>query len=159
MEPRRWHVRLATVDDVHALAALVQSYWELEQIPGFDEARVAAALRVQLADSRLAAVWVALADNRPIGYLLAVYVFSLEHLGLTAEIDELYVTAEHRHNGVGTALLQAAEATVAAAGCTNISLQLGRGNNTARAFYEQRGYRERAGYELLDKSLPLRDGG
>ena len=39
----------------------------------------------------MAAAWVALADRVPIGYLLAVYVLSLEHLGLTAEIDEFYV--------------------------------------------------------------------
>lgn len=75
------------VDDVPTLVG----DWELEQIPGFDQARVWAALRLQLADPKMAAAWVAAADRVPIGYLLAVYVLSLEHLGLTAEIDEFYV--------------------------------------------------------------------
>ncbi|MGH8720379.1 MAG: GNAT family N-acetyltransferase [Burkholderiales bacterium] len=89
-------------------------------------------------------------DSTPAGYLLAVYVFSLEHHGLTAEIDELFVLPDCRGRGLGAALLQAA----AAAGCTNISLQLGRKNAAALAFYRRHGYRAREGYELLDKSLP-----
>ena len=75
----------------------------------------------------------------------------------TAEIDEFYVLPAHRHSGVGTALLQSAEAVFAAAGCTNVSLQLGRGNDAARAFYRRHGYRERDGYDLLNKSV-LRAG-
>lgn len=150
----RWHVRATTVDDVPALISLVQDYWQFEAIPGFEKARVEPALRLQLADAKMAGAWVALADSVPIGYLLAVYVFSLEHLGLTAEIDEFYVLPEHRHSGVGTALLKSAEATFAVAGCTNVSLQLGRGNDAARAFYRRHGYRERDGYDLLDKSVP-----
>lgn len=58
---------------------------------GFDEARVTTALRRQLGDARMAAGWVAMAADMPVGYLLAVYVLSLEHLGLTAEIDEFYI--------------------------------------------------------------------
>jgi hypothetical protein len=38
--------------------------------------------------------------------------------------------------------------------CTNVSLQLGRGNDAAREFYRQHGYSDRAGFELLDKMLP-----
>lgn len=110
MDTPRWHIRAASVDDVPALVSLVQGYWEFEQIPGFDKPRVEAALCLLLADLNMAAAWVALADSAFVGYLLAVYVFSLEHLGLTAEIDEFYVLPAHRHSGVGTALLQSAEA-------------------------------------------------
>lgn len=44
----------------------------------------------------MAVGWIAMDADKPIGYLLAVYVFSLEHLGLTAEIDEFYVVPEQR---------------------------------------------------------------
>lgn len=87
------------------------------------------------------------------GYLLAVYVFSLEHLGLTVEIDEFFVLPSCRGHGAGLRLLQLAEAEFARMKCANISLQLGRGNDAARAFYRERGYSERSGYELLDKKL------
>lgn len=36
---------------------------------------------------------------------------------------------------------------------TNITKQLSRSNDSAREFYHSLGYRERPGYELLDKRL------
>jgi GNAT superfamily N-acetyltransferase len=55
---------------------------------------------------------------------------------------------------VGTQLLAAAEAALAARGCVRLQLQLGLGNAAARDFYQHRGYRAREGYRLLDKGLP-----
>lgn len=50
-------------------------------------------------------------------------------------------------------LLAAVESACREAGCTNIALQLGRENESARRFYKRKGYSERHGYELLDKDL------
>ena len=101
----------------------------------------------------MASGWIAFTRGQPVGYLLAVYVFSLEHLGLTAEIDEFFVLPSARGRGIGDALLQLAEAEFVRRGCTNVALQLGRGNDGARAFYRRHGYADRAGFELLDKML------
>ena len=49
--------------------------------------------------------------------------------------------------------LRLAEAEFVRRGCTNVALQLGRGNDRARVFYRAHGYGERAGYDLLDKML------
>lgn len=146
-------IRRATSADIATLLPLVQAYWHFEAIDGFDPDRVGSELERLLADDRLGAVWVAFADGVTAGYLLAVQVFSLEHLGLTAEIDELFVHAGRRTSGIGRRLLQAAEAEFTARGCTNVSLQLGRGNDAGRAFYRREGYAPRAGFELLDKAL------
>jgi GNAT superfamily N-acetyltransferase len=75
---------------------------------------------------------------------------------LTAEIDEFFVLPSARSKGLGDVLLRRAEAEFVRRGCTNVALQLGRGNDRARVFYRAQGYRERAGYELLDKMLPDR---
>ncbi len=56
--------------------------------------------------------------------LLAVYVFSLEHLGITAEIDELFVLSSQGDRGIGAELLEVAESEFRRLGCTNVSLQL-----------------------------------
>jgi hypothetical protein len=40
-----------------------------------------------------------------------------------------------------------------ASGCTQVALQIARGNREARDFYRQRGYRDRDGFELIDKML------
>ena len=142
--------------DIPALLPLVEEYWRYEDIAHFDGARVARELERLCAEPRLGSAWVAHARGNATGYLLAVYVFSLEHLGLTAEIDEFFVLPSARSKGIGDALLRLAEAEFARRGCTNVSLQLGRGNDRARLFYRAHGYRERAGFELLDKMLPDR---
>jgi GNAT superfamily N-acetyltransferase len=146
-------VRKATGDDVSALLPLVEAYWDFESISGFDSDQIARQLKRLLSEPHLGVGWIALEDDDAVGYLLAVYVFSLEHQGLTAEIDELFVSPIGRNAGVGTELLDGAHVEFARIGCTNVSLQLSRQNAAARRFYHRHGYTERASYELLDKTL------
>ena len=147
------NVRRLTADGIPGVLPLVEQYWIFEDIQGFDAAAVRRELERLCADPRLGAGWIAEDEGRAVGYLLAVYVHSLEHLGLTAEIDEFFLLPSARGHGAGVALLEAAEAEFRRVGCTNVSLQLGRGNDAAREFYQRRGYAERSGYELLDKML------
>jgi ribosomal protein S18 acetylase RimI-like enzyme len=151
-------IRPATVQDVPGLLPLVEEYWRFEDIDGFDVARVGRELVRLFADGRLGSGWIACSRGEAVGYLLAVYVFSLEHLGLTAEIDEFFVLPSARGRGLGDALLRLAEAEFVRRGCTNVALQLGSGNDRARAFYREHGYRKRAGFGLLDKMLAERRG-
>ena len=149
-------VRPVTASEIPALLPLVDEYWRLEDIVDFDADRVGRELARVCAEPRLGSAWIAYARGNAVGYLLAVYVFSLEHLGLTAEIDEFFVLPSARSHGLGDRLLRAAEAEFTRRGCTNVALQLGRGNDRARVFYRAHGYSERAGFELLDKTLPDR---
>jgi GNAT superfamily N-acetyltransferase len=145
-------IRLAHIADADHIASLVRSYWEFETIPGFERARITALLTAFLRQKERGACWLATKDEQPIGYLLAVYVFSLEHGGMMAEIDELFVVPEQRSNGVGVALLREAEREMARAGLTRVQLQLRPENRRAKLFYEQQGFQPR-GFDLLDKSL------
>jgi ribosomal protein S18 acetylase RimI-like enzyme len=147
-------IRPITAADIAALVPLVEQYWIFEDIGGFDAARIGREISRLLADPRLGSGWIARVKGQAVGYLLAVYVFSLEHLGLTAEIDEFFVLPSARGRKIGEELLRLAEAEFVRRHCTNVSLQLGRGNERARAFYRRLGYGERAGFELLDKMLP-----
>jgi len=146
-------VDLATVDDIGALLPLVEQYWRFENIEGFDPARMRALLTKVLEDASLGRVWISRVYGEAAGYLLAVYVFSLEFQGQTAEIDEFYVIPQHRGLGIGAAMLAAAEAQFRTEGCTNVALQLGRSNEAARKFYQQHGFEGRAGFELVSKLL------
>jgi GNAT superfamily N-acetyltransferase len=147
-------IRPIAAADIPALVPLVEQYWIFEDIEGFDAARIGREISGLLADPRLGCGWIARVRGQAVGYLLAVYVFSLEHLGLTAEIDEFFVLPSARGKKIGEELLRLAEAEFVRRRCTNVSLQLGRGNERARAFYRRLGYDERAGFELLDKFLP-----
>ena len=147
-------IRAATVADVPGLVPLVEQYWLFEDIAHFDAARVGLELSRALADPSLMSGWIARVKGEAVGYLLAVYVFSLEHLGLTAEIDEFFVLPSARGGGIGDELLRLAEAEFRRRRCTNVFLQIGKGNDRARVFYRAHGFEGRDGFDLLDKMLP-----
>jgi len=146
-------IRKVTSTDIAAIVPLVCAYRDHEAIAGRDPQQIAYQLERLLTDPVLGDAWMVAEDGIAIGYLLAVYVFSLEHLGLIAEIDEFFVLPRNRGSGAGARLLLAAEAEFARRGCTNVSLQLAKGNDAARRFYHRHGYAERSQYELLDKML------
>jgi ribosomal protein S18 acetylase RimI-like enzyme len=146
-------IRLATTEDASAIAALVRRYWVFESIGGFDLRRVRTLLRAVLSQPDLGACWVAEADGRLCGYLLAVFMFSLEHGGLMAEIDELFVSSAKRRAGVGSRLVTAAARDLGRRGLVRLQLELGVDNKRALQFYRRHGFRRRAGFQLLDKAL------
>ena len=146
-------VRLATAGDIPGVASLVERYWDFESIGGFSRPRIETLLKRLLAEPEHGACWVAESDGGLCGYLLAVIMFSLEHGGLMAEIDEVFVAPEARSLGVGSLLFARAERDLAAQGLVRFQLQLGVGNVRAAHFYERHGFSRRAGYELLDKPL------
>jgi GNAT superfamily N-acetyltransferase len=148
-------IRLATAADISGVASLAQRYWEFEAIDGFDRPRVETLLWDLFSAPERGACWVADADGQLCGYLLAVFMFSLEHGGLMAEIDELFVSQEMRSTGVGALLVTQAERDLAQRGLVRLQLQIGIDNERARLFYERRGFLPRAGYELLDKALRM----
>src|SRR5450432_2685541 len=119
-------IRKATTNDVALLLPLIAEYWRFENISGFDPERVRTQLTRLLSAPKLGAGWIVALDGVVAGYLLAVYLFSLEHLGLTVEIDEFFVTPARRGQGAGAAILRIAEAEFVRAGCTNVALQLSR---------------------------------
>jgi len=145
-------IRLAAVGDAAAIAALVERYWVFESIGGFDQRRIEALLGGLLSQPERGACWVAEGEGRLCGYLLAVFMFSLEHGGLMAEIDELFVSPEMRSAGVGTLLVAAAERDLTGRDLVRLQLQLAVDNERARLFYQRLGFLPRA-YELLDKPL------
>jgi GNAT superfamily N-acetyltransferase len=139
--------------DVAGITALVERYWDFESIEGFDGRRIAALLSGLLSQPERGACWVAETDGRLCGYLVAVFMLSLEHGGLMAEIDEVFLTEDVRSAGLGSLLVAQAERDLAKQGLMRLQLQLGVGNDRARRFYERHGFLRRADYELLDKPL------
>ena len=146
-------IQTAVPTDIETLLPMVEQYWRFENIEGFDAGRMRSLLLRVLEDANLGRAWLATVYGEPAGYLLAVYVFSLEHQGLTAEIDEFFVLPQYRSLGFGSRLLAKAEAQFLIEGCTHVSLQLGRGNEAARKFYRRNGFEDRAGYDLVSKTL------
>jgi ribosomal protein S18 acetylase RimI-like enzyme len=146
-------IRLATLAEVAGVASLVERYWEFESLAGFDLPRIESLLKGLIQAPERGVCWVAEEDGALRGYLLAVFMFSLEHGGMMAEIDEIFVAPDMRSRGLGALLLRHAERDLAQRGLVRLQLQLGMDNHRGRRFYERHGFRGRAGFELLDKPL------
>ena len=146
-------IRRARADDIPRLLALIRRYWDFEGIEGFAALRIELVLKELLAPAERGYIWLAESQGMLVGYLIVVLVMSVEHQGLTGEIDELFVLPEVRSQGTGAGLLAAAEADLLRRGCVRLQLQLATGNVRARSFYERLGFAARAGYGLLDKPL------
>lgn len=148
-------IHKATLNDVPRLLHLIHGYWKFESIVGFDAERLAPQLERLIREPTLGTAWIGVQDGRVVGYLIAVYVFSIEFMGLVAEFDEFFIEAEGRGNGLGTEMIRVAEEGCRQSGCTYISLQVARNNHTARRFYCRQGFRSRAGYDLFEKILTV----
>ncbi len=77
--------------------------------------------------------------------ILGFLSFDQERNGLDRDvergvIENLYVVPESRGEGLGTALLEVAEAALAGAGADRIVLEAMAENEAARQFYEAQGY-------------------
>jgi GNAT superfamily N-acetyltransferase len=146
-------IRLARDSDLDNLASLVALYWQFEGIGGFDRARIIKLLADFLSQPQRGGCWVAEEGGRLVGYLLAVYLFSLEHGGLMAEIDEFFVLNEKRSLHTGTALLDTATPAMRQDGIAHLQLQLNTQNLSAERFYERHGFRSISSRNVLSKAL------
>lgn len=87
---------------------------------------------------------VALLDGDVVGFVMySIKRGRYEQDGTTGLVENLYVTPNTRRNGVGSALLGAAEQRLRDAGATVISIEAMAGNDAARAFYASHGYEPR----------------
>ena len=147
-------IRPAGETDIEGIASLVALYWDFEAIPGFDRAGINTLLADLLKHPERGQCWMAEEGSHLVGYLLIAYLFSLEHGGVMAEIDEFFVLPEKRSAKIGTALLDAATAAIAQHGVTRLQLQLRSDNSRGRRFYERQGFKL-SDYGLMNKSLPV----
>jgi len=112
-----------------------------------------AALAGELLPDRLRLPLVAEREGAVIGYLMAWRVVDQLH------VLNLAVRSDWRRSGIGTALLMAAAGAARREGLTEITLEVRRGNRTARAFYARRGFAEIGGPFHASAVFPFGKGG
>jgi GNAT superfamily N-acetyltransferase len=142
-------IRSAVAGDIDSLIGLMEQYWRYDGIHGFNETRIRLQLQAFFSMPTYGCGWVAEEKGGALaGYLLTTFIFSFEHGGLTAEVDELFVTEGSRGKKLGTQLLSAACMGLEEHGCVSLQMQVATDNEAARAFYSGRGFAEKGGYTL-----------
>lgn len=111
-------------------------------------AQRAQALLDRLNDPDWAARW-ALDQGAPAGILL------LHRQGRSAQIDSLYLLAEHRGRGLGRRLVEAARDQARAWGCACLTLWVLRDNPSAQGFYRHCGFSPTGQTRTIQRGLPV----
>jgi ribosomal protein S18 acetylase RimI-like enzyme len=105
-----------------------------------------------LGDPAAGRLWLIHDGERPIGYLLLAFSFSLEMDGRIAFVDELYIAPEGRSRGAGARALALAEEACRGLGIRVVRLEAEADNTRAAALYVRQGYID-LGRRLLSKPL------
>ena len=92
------------------------------------------------------ALLIARDGDDPVGLAALAYTWTLEHGGLVAWLEELYVVPTRRGQGAGTALLMRAMELAHSVGCTAVELEVDAGHRRAENLYR------RAHFEPLARS-------
>jgi GNAT superfamily N-acetyltransferase len=118
--------------------------------PGWDPAHAREALAEAIAGERSA---VLVADRRGelLGFATAYLELNSVRFGLRCWLEDLAVSPEHRSQGIGKALLDAAKEWARERGATHLELDSGEARKGAHRFYE----REQPAWKGLQYSWTL----
>src|ERR1700752_4843814 len=92
--------RDASEADAGTLLTFMREYYAFDG-HGFDEEKACVALTRLLQDPNLGRVWLILDGERPVGYIVICFGYSLEWLGRDAFVDEFYLVENYRRRGWG----------------------------------------------------------
>ena len=138
--------------DLPKLIELARAYWRFEKIPSFHPKLYRKLVTKIQKNPSQGRIWVAIQGDRPIGYLIAVYLMSFEYGGISAEIDEFYVKNLERGRGVGKSLLKTFRERMRRQEVVQISLRVRKLNRRGIRFYKKLGFRERKGFLIMDQN-------
>ena len=142
----------ATLTDLELLLPMMRDMQEDDPwSETFHEPTVRANLAELLANTVYGVAYLVQEENTLIGYLVICFDYSLEYGGKGAWIDELFVEASHRGKGIGTRLLDLAEAASREHNAKFLHLEVNRGN-PAIELYRRRGFADHHRY-LMSKAL------
>jgi aminoglycoside 6'-N-acetyltransferase I len=135
-------IRQATAGELESALPLAERFF-VEEGFGAAPEQIRAELASLLSDDE-SAVFLAWLDGRAVGVATVTTTRGIE-LGLSAELEDLYVLPEVRGQGVGAALIEAVKCWCRSRGCTLVAVVVTPEGETAHhliAYYRDRGFRE-----------------
>ncbi|MBY0278299.1 GNAT family N-acetyltransferase [Candidatus Binatia bacterium] len=134
-------IRDASIGDLAAVIALLARQLDEHDVALAPDA-LERSVRTLLGDPRLGHVLVAGVEGDEIaGVAVLSFLFTLEHGGPAAWLDELYVVDTWRGRGIGERLVEAALGVARARGCVALDLEVEPGHDAATRLYERLGFR------------------
>ncbi|SRR5579883_3270823 len=139
--------QFATLRDVDLLLTFMQQFYAIDNY-SFKEHAARAALTRLVQDTGLGRVWLIYGNGEPIGYVVLTFGYSLEFHGRDAFIDELFVVAAWRHQGIGTSAVQFVTEACPALGVHALHLEVEHTNDVGQHVYRKAGFVDHHRYLL-----------
>lgn len=134
----RIFIKKISEPDVDSIAFLFDEYRQFYKQPT-DISAAASFLKERL-NRNESAVFIAYADEEPVGFMQLYPIFSSVGLRRAWLLNDLYVTANARKLGIGKLLLEEAKQLGKETGSRWLLLQTGADNTTAQSVYEKNGW-------------------
>jgi GNAT superfamily N-acetyltransferase len=131
--------RIATPSDIHILINFMRAYYEYDHLP-FAEETAYNALEQLLSDNSLGRAWLICFEDKPIGYMVLSFDFSLEYGGRIAYVDEIFIQEDYRGREIGTRALAFLEEACRSLNLKALYLEVERANVKAQQFYQKMGF-------------------
>lgn len=131
----------ATLSDQKVLFEMMAPFYQHEQILS-ELPSAQKAMDVLLQREDLGKVWLISNQSSPIGYVVVTYSYSLEHGGVKALMDELYLDPDHRGVGIGEAIIKFLEQELRQRGIPVLYLEVNRENVVAQKLYQKHGFKD-----------------
>src|SRR5437763_12585064 len=96
---------IANDTDIDTLLTFMRQFYAIDQYP-LNEQIARTTLACMIRDGSLGRVWLIYNRDKAIGYLVITFGYSLEYHGRDAFIDELFIEASYRHQGIGTKVME-----------------------------------------------------
>jgi GNAT superfamily N-acetyltransferase len=131
-------IKKVTVSDISSVALLFDAYRVFyNQLSDLQAAFDFLEQRISKDES---AVFLAVMGNEPVGFVQLYPVFSSVQMKKSWILNDLFVAATARNQGIGEALLQQAKQFGRETGAAYLLLQTGSDNYSAQSVYEKNGW-------------------
>lgn len=146
-------IRKVGLSDVEALLPLFNAYRDFyKQEPQPERAR--AFLRENLMRNR-STIFIAIENGKAIGFTQLYPTVSSLSMAPVIYLSDLFVTEQHRKQGVAKQLMKVAEKFALDSGAVAIDLQTAHTNTKAQKLYESLGYEFDQAYRTYSLRLPV----
>ncbi len=122
------------------LIEMMRDFNKLDNYP-FNKKITTKNLKFFLKNSHLGNIWVVEINKKLIGYIILTFCFSFEHKGQCAYIDEVYINAKYRNQGIGTETLKYIIRKSKKLKIKMLYLEVEKHNTRAASIYEKLGFK------------------
>jgi diamine N-acetyltransferase len=145
--------RLATDEDINTLLEFMRQFYLIDDY-AFDKTLAQRALQGIVNDATQGRVWLIMRHDEAIGYIAITFGYSLEYHGRDAFIDELFIRADQRQQGVGTKVMQFVVEECSQLGVHALHLEVERENSVGQRLYHNFGFEDHDRHMLTKRILP-----